>query len=119
MRGAQSAAALTSRLLAFSRRQPLDPKPLDVNKFLAGAAEFMQRSLGETVEVEAIGSAGLWQIEADPNHLELALVNLAINSRDAMPEGGKITIEATNVYADQEYTQLNPELTRANMSSSA
>ena len=110
MRGAQRAAALTSRLLAFSRRQPLDPKPLDVNKFLAGAAEFMQRSLGETVDVEAVGSAGLWQIEADPNHLESALVNLAINSRDAMPGGGKITIEATNVYADEEYSQVNPEL---------
>jgi PAS domain S-box-containing protein len=110
MRGAQRAAALTSRLLAFSRRQPLDPKPLDVNKFLSGAAEFMQRSLGETVEVEAIGSAGLWQIEADPNHLESALVNLAINSRDAMPGGGKITIEATNIYADEGYAQLNPEL---------
>jgi signal transduction histidine kinase/ActR/RegA family two-component response regulator len=111
MRGAQRAAALTSRLLAFSRRQPLDPKPLDVNKFLAAAAEFMQRSLGETVDVEAVGSAGLWQIEADPNHLESALVNLAINSRDAMPEGGKITIEATNVYADEDYCQVNPDLT--------
>jgi PAS domain S-box-containing protein len=111
MRGAQRAAALTSRLLAFSRRQPLDPKPLDVNKYLAGAAEFMQRSLGETVDIEAVGSAGLWQIEADPNHLESALVNLAINSRDAMPEGGKITIEATNVYADEDYCQVNPELT--------
>jgi PAS domain S-box-containing protein len=111
MRGAQRAAALTSRLLAFSRRQPLDPKPLEVNKFLAAAAEFMQRSLGETVDVEAVGSAGLWQIEADPNHLESALVNLAINSRDAMPEGGKITIEATNVYADEDYCQVNPELT--------
>ena len=111
MRGAQRAAALTSRLLAFSRRQPLDPKPIDVNKFIGSAAEFLQRSLGETVAIEAVGSAGLWQIEADPNHLETALVNLAINSRDAMPEGGKITIEANNVYADEEYCQVNPELT--------
>ena len=110
MRGAQRATALTSRLLAFSRRQPLDPKPLDVNRFLSGAAEFMQRSLGETVSVECVGSAGLWQIEVDANHLEAALLNLAINSRDAMPDGGKLTIEATNVYLDEEYCQLNPEV---------
>ncbi len=111
MRGAQRAAALTSRLLAFSRRQALDPKPLDVNKFLGGAADFLQRSLGETVEVQAVGAAGLWQIEADPNQLETALVNLAINARDAMPGGGKVTIEATNVFADEDYCRANPELT--------
>ena len=109
-RGAQRAAALTSRLLAFSRRQPLDPKPLDVNKFLTGTAEFLQRSLGETIEIEAIGAAGLWQIEADPNHLEAALVNLAINARDAMADGGKLTLEATNIFADEEYCRANPEL---------
>jgi PAS domain S-box-containing protein len=110
MRGARRAAALTSRLLAFSRRQALDPKPLDANKFLAGAADFLQRSLGETVDVQAVGAAGLWQIEADPNQLEAALVNLAINARDAMPGGGKVTIEATNIYADDEYCRANPEL---------
>jgi len=110
MRGAQRAAALTSRLLAFSRRQPLDPRPLDVNKFLAGAADFLQRSLGETIEVQAVGAAGLWQIEADPNQLESALVNLAINARDAMPDGGKVTIEATNTFADEDYARANPEL---------
>jgi PAS domain S-box-containing protein len=110
MRGAQRAAALTSRLLAFSRRQALDPKPVPVNKFITESVEFLQRSLGETVEIEAVGAAGLWQIEADPNHLETALVNLAINARDAMPEGGKLTIEAANVYADAEYTRSNPEL---------
>ena len=82
MRGAQRAAALTSRLLAFSRRQALDPKPIDLNKYLAGTTEFLQRSLGETVQIEAAGSAGLWMIEADPNQLEAALVNLAINARD-------------------------------------
>jgi PAS domain S-box-containing protein len=110
MRGAQRAAALTSRLLAFSRRQPLDPKPLDLNKFLTGAADFLQRSLGETVEVQSIGAAGLWRIEADPNHLESALVNLAINARDAMEGRGKVTIEATNVFADEDYCRGNPEL---------
>jgi PAS domain S-box-containing protein len=110
MRGAQRAAALTSRLLAFSRRQALDPKPIDLNKYLASTVDFLQRSLGETVQIEAAGSAGLWTIEADPNHLESALVNLAINARDAMPNGGKITIEAANMYADDEYTRLNPEI---------
>lgn len=110
MRGAQRASALTSRLLAFSRRQPLDPKSIDVNQFLAGAVEFLQRSLGETIGIEAVGSAGLWKIEADPNHLESALVNLAINARDAMPSGGKLTIEASNIFADAGYTRLNPEV---------
>jgi PAS domain S-box-containing protein len=110
MRGAQRAAALTSRLLAFSRRQALDPKPLDPNRFLSSSAEFLQRALGETVEVEVVGTAGSWQIEADPNHLEIALLNLVINSRDAMPDGGKVTIEVTNIFADEEYCRRNPEL---------
>ncbi|MGN6590483.1 MAG: PAS domain S-box protein [Sphingomicrobium sp.] len=110
MRGAQRAAALTSRLLAFSRRQALDPKPIDLNKYLASTTEFLQRSLGETVQIEAAGSAGLWMIEADPNQLESALVNLAINARDAMPRGGKITVEAANVIADDDYTRVNPEV---------
>ena len=111
LRGANRAAALTSRLLAFSRRQPLNPKPVDLNTFLLGAAEFMQRTLGESVEIQAVGAAGLWHIEADPNYLESALLNLAINARDAMPAGGKITIEAANVFADDEYCRKNPEVT--------
>ena len=110
MRGAQRASALTSRLLAFSRRQPLDPKPIEVNKFLSGAVEFLQRSIGETIQIETVVGAGLWQIEADPNHLESALVNLAINARDAMPQGGKLTIEAVNVFADEDYHHTNPEI---------
>jgi PAS domain S-box-containing protein len=110
MRGARRAAALTSRLLAFSRRQTLDPKPLDVNNFLTGSVEFLQRSLGEQVDIQAVGSAGLWMVEVDSDHLESALVNLAINARDAMPNGGKLTIEAANVFADEEYCKQNPEL---------
>jgi PAS domain S-box-containing protein len=110
-RGAQRAAALTSRLLAFSRRQALDPKPLNVNAFLTGVVEFLQRSLGEQVEIEAVGGAGLWQIEVDVNQLESALVNLAINARDAMPNGGKLTIEAANVHVDDQYVHSNPEMT--------
>ncbi len=70
MRGAQRAAALTSRLLAFSRRQALDPKPIDAGKFIHGSVDFLQRSLGETIEIEAVGNAGIWTIEADPNQLE-------------------------------------------------
>ncbi|KWV50855.1 hybrid sensor histidine kinase/response regulator [Bradyrhizobium macuxiense] len=109
-RGAQRAASLTRRLLAFSRRQALAPKPIDLNNFLNGLQDFLQRTLGERVEVQTVGSAGLWQIEVDSNHLESAILNLAINARDAMPEGGKLTIEAVNVYADREYCSRNPEL---------
>jgi PAS domain S-box-containing protein len=110
IRGAQRAAALTTRLLAFSRRQPLDPKPVDVNKFLSGSAEFLQRSLGELIDTKVVGAAGLWDIEVDSNQLETALLNVAINSRDAMPNGGKLTIEAANTYLDAAYCQAIPEL---------
>jgi PAS domain S-box-containing protein len=109
-RGAQRAAALTSRLLAFSRRQALDPKPINVNNYITTLQEFLQRTLGERVEVQTVGSAGLWQIEADPNQLESAIVNLAINARDAMPDGGKLTLEAANISADEDYCRLNPEV---------
>jgi signal transduction histidine kinase len=109
-RGAQRAAALTSRLLAFSRRQALDPKPINVNNYVTTSQEFLQRTLGERVEVQTVGSAGLWQIEADPNQLESAIVNLAINARDAMPDGGKLTLEAANISADEDYCRLNPEV---------
>jgi CheY-like chemotaxis protein len=110
MRGAQRAASLTQRLLAFSRRQALNPKPLDINRFLLGSAEFLNRSLGETIEIETVGAAGLWTVEADSNQLDIALLNLAINARDAMPSGGKLTIEAANAILDREYCQSNPEV---------
>jgi PAS domain S-box-containing protein len=109
-RGAQRAAALTSRLLAFSRRQALDPRPIDLNSFLNGLQDFLQRTLGEGIDVQTVGSAGLWQIEADTNHLESAIINLCINARDAMPQGGKLTVEAVNVSADEDYCRTNPEL---------
>lgn len=109
-RGAQRAAALTSRLLAFSRRQALDPKPINLNNFLSNMQDFLQRTLGERIEVETVGSAGLWQVEADANHLESTIINLGINARDAMPDGGKLTVEAVNVSADDEYSRVNPEL---------
>ena len=110
MRGAQRASALTSRLLAFSRRQALNPQALDMNKFLTGSVEFLQRSLGETIEIEAVGAAGICPVEVDPNHLEIALVNLAVNARDAMPNGGKLTIEAANTYLDADYARSHPEV---------
>ena len=105
LRGAGRATALTQRLLAFSRRQPLSPKPLDVNKFIAGEVQFLQRSLGERIEVLAVGSAGLWRVEADHVQLESALLNLAVNARDAVgdQEGGKLTIETSNAFLDEEY----------------
>jgi PAS domain S-box-containing protein len=109
-RGAQRAAALTSRLLAFSRRQALDPTPINLNNFLNGLQEFLQRTLGERIDIQTVGSAGLWQIEADVNHLESAIINLGINARDAMPDGGKLTVEAVNVSADEDYCRMNPEL---------
>ncbi|MGC1563903.1 MAG: PAS domain S-box protein [Bradyrhizobium sp.] len=109
-RGAQRASALTSRLLAFSRRQALNPKPIDLNNFLSGLQEFLQRTLGERIEVQTVGSAGLWTVEVDANHLESTILNLAINARDAMPDGGKLTVEAVNVSSDEDYFRLNPEL---------
>ncbi|MGY3075871.1 CheY-like chemotaxis protein [Bradyrhizobium sp. LM6.10] len=101
---------MTSRLLAFSRRQALDPKPINVNNYINGPQEFLQRTLGERIEVQTVGSAGLWHNEADANHLESAIVNLAINARDAMPGGGKLTLEAANIAADEDYCRLNPEV---------
>jgi PAS domain S-box-containing protein len=110
IRGAQRASTLTNRLLAFSRRQALNPKPLNVNRFLAGLQDFLQRTIGEQIEIEAVGGAGLWEIEVDVAHLESAIVNLAINSRDAMPRGGKLTIDGANVYVDEGYNRKNPEI---------
>jgi PAS domain S-box-containing protein len=110
MRGAQRAASLTQRLLAFSRRQALNPRPLDINKFVISSAEFIGRSLGEGIEIETVGAAGLWTVEVDTNQLEVALLNLAINARDAMPNGGKLTLEAANAILDREYCQSNPEV---------
>ncbi|MBV9288792.1 MAG: PAS domain S-box protein [Hyphomicrobiales bacterium] len=109
-RGAQRAAALTQRLLAFSRRQPLNPKVLDLNKYLPGVAEFLQRALGETIEIEVTGAPGLWPIEVDVPQLETSLVNVAINARDAMPNGGKLTVEAFNQTLDSAYCRGNPDV---------
>jgi len=95
-RGAERAAVLTQRLLAFSRRQPLDPKPVDANRLVSGMLELLHRSLGETIAVETVLAPALWPVEVDPNQLENAILNLAVNARDAMDGGGKLIIETGN-----------------------
>ena len=94
------AASLTQRLLAFSRRQTLDPRPTDVNRLIAGMEELLRRTVGSTTDIEVVGAAGLWIALIDAVQLESALLNLCINARDAMPGGGKITIETANKWLD-------------------
>ena len=97
----QRAAALTQRLLAFSRRQTLDPKPIDTNRLIASMADLIRRTVGPAIEVEVVEAGGLWSTRVDPSQLENALLNLAINARDAMPDGGRLTIETANKWLDQ------------------
>jgi PAS domain S-box-containing protein len=103
LQGAQRAATLTSRLLAFSRQQALDPQIVDANKLVAGTCDFLRRTLGEPVSLETVLAGGLWRCFVDPHQLENALLNLALNARDAMPNGGKVTIETANSFLDQAY----------------
>ena len=95
------AASLTHRLLAFSRRQTLSPTVIEVNKLVSGMEELVRRSMGPAIDVEIVTSAGLWNSCIDANQLENALLNLCINARDAMPEGGKLTIETANRWLDE------------------
>ncbi len=113
LEGASRAAALTQRLLAFSRQQPLAPRALDVNKLVQGMSELLHRTLGEQVEVETVLAGGLWQANVDPNQMENALLNLAVNARDAMedvPGARRLTIETANAYLDDAYAALHPEV---------
>jgi len=110
MNGAKRAASLTQRLLAFSRRQPLDPKPLDVNVLVRGLSDLIHRTLGETIAVETVLGAGLWQVEVDENELEASILNLAVNARDAMPAGGRLTIETSNAHIDAAYVANHAEV---------
>jgi signal transduction histidine kinase len=103
IQGTQRAATLTSRLLAFSRQQPLAPTALDANKLVAAVCELLRRTLGEAISLETVLAGGLWLAFADANQLENAILNLALNARDAMPDGGKLTIETANCYLDEAY----------------
>jgi PAS domain S-box-containing protein len=100
LKGAERAAALTQRLLVFSRQQPLDPRAIDVARLLEGMSDLLTRSITEAVSIQTISAPDLWRVEADPHQLENAILNLAVNARDAMPDGGALTIEARNILVD-------------------
>jgi signal transduction histidine kinase/GAF domain-containing protein/CheY-like chemotaxis protein len=110
MTAANRAAALTHRLLAFSRRQSLDPKPVNANRLVTGMEDMLRRTIGEAIQLEIVTAGGLWLTRCDPNQLENAVLNLAINARDAMPEGGKLIIETTNAHLDAAYAARSREI---------
>jgi PAS domain S-box-containing protein len=110
LHAAERAASLTSRLLAFSRRQPLQPTPTDLNILVRDMTELLHRTLGEAVELEGVLASRLWRVEVDQNQLESAILNLAVNARDAMPSGGKLTIETENTYLDDSYAATDAEV---------
>lgn len=103
LEAAKRAATLTARLLSFSRQHPLSPVPTDANRLIANLSDMLTRTLGETINLEVIQGAGLWNTLVDPNQLENVLINLCINSRDAMPNGGQLTVETSNVHVEQSY----------------
>jgi signal transduction histidine kinase/FixJ family two-component response regulator len=108
---AQRGGTLTSQLLAFARKQPLTPTPIDLGASLPDLVPLLRRTLGEHIDVRFVDSAGLWLAMADPAHLESAVLNLALNARDAMPGGGRLTIELTNQVLDQQYARNHAEVT--------
>jgi nitrogen-specific signal transduction histidine kinase/CheY-like chemotaxis protein len=111
MQASRSAAKLTHRLLAFARRQPLEPVRLDCNRLVSGMSDLLRRTLGETVNLEVVLGGGLWPTFADANQLENALLNLAVNARHAMPDSGRLTIETTNAFLDEAYVRRFGDLT--------
>ncbi len=105
MDAVQRAATLTQRLLAFSRQQPLSPRGLDPNRLVTDMSDLLRRTLGTDIVIETVLGGGLWRIHADQGQLESAVVNLCVNARDAMPDGGKLTIETANVHLDANYAR--------------
>jgi signal transduction histidine kinase/ActR/RegA family two-component response regulator len=108
--GAQRATQLTGRLLAFSRQQPLAPLAMDVNKLVGGVSEMLRRTIGEDLRVETVLAGGLWRSFVDPGQLENAILNLCVNGRDAMPDGGRLTIETSNAHLDDAYAEAHAEV---------
>ena len=106
----QRGAALTSRLLAFARRQPLSPVRIDVNRLIRDMNGLLRRTLGEDIDIELVCHAGLWSTLADPSQLEAALLNLSLNARDAMPDGGRLTLETANARIDHAYAEQHEEV---------
>jgi signal transduction histidine kinase len=104
LHSSRNAAKLTHRLLAFARRQPLEPARIDCNRLISDMSDLLTRTLGETIHLESVLSGGLWPTFADPSQLESALLNLAVNAQHAMPDGGLLTIETANSYLDEAYT---------------
>ncbi len=111
LQAARNAAKLTHRLLAFARRQPLEPSRTDCNRLISDMSELLRRTLGETIDLETVLGGGLWPTFADPNQLENALLNLAVNAQHAMPNGGHLTIETANAYLDEAYAGRFGDLT--------
>ena len=109
--GVERAAQLTRQLLAFARRQPLEPHPVNLGRMVTEMSDLLRRTLGEQIEIETVVSGGLWNALADPAQIENALLNLAINARDAMPDGGKLTIELANASLDEEYAAQHADVT--------
>ena len=107
---AKRAATLTQRLLAFARQQPLAPQTIDANKMIGSMSDLLNSTLGGQIHIETVTAGGLWTINADAQQLESAILNIAINARDAMPDGGKLTIETANAYLDEAYCRQNPEV---------
>ena len=107
--GAKRASQLVTRLLAYARQQPLEPRVLDANQLVGGMSELLRRTIGEQVRVETILAAKLWRCFADAVQVENAVLNLAVNGRDAMPEGGRLTIETGNARLDERYHRLHPD----------